>query len=313
MCASSSGATASRSKWPARRRTRRAWRPSRRAASTSSTGAKIRFGRRRRALARRLRVGARVLFRRVGPDAPRGGAASRRGAAGAPGRAAAAAAVALGPRGAGARARRDALPLRRLPPARRRDFSSSPRRGVALCATILGREPPGVDRDPPSLRVGKYAPVETLALLFVGSFAASATALPLRRALGDAAFRSLAAGALLRVAAAICHVAAGAGHAAAHALTLTGAASCPRTQVRSRRLRRARRAAGAAAAGMLTFTALLSRYRGRGLARDPSSDFQRPEARRRHPLERRERRLVRPELRGGVAALLGLGDARARP
>ena len=95
---------------------------------------------------------------------------------------------------------------------------------LALCAFTLCREPPGVDRDPPSLRVGKYAPVETLALLFVGSFAASATALPLRRALGDAAFRSLAAGALLHVAAAICHVAAGAGHAAAHALTLTGAA-----------------------------------------------------------------------------------------
>ena len=95
---------------------------------------------------------------------------------------------------------------------------------LALCAFTLCREPPGVDRDPPSLRVGKYAPVETLALLFVGSFAASATALPLRRALGDAAFRSLAAGALLHVAAAICLVAAGAGHAAAHALTLTGAA-----------------------------------------------------------------------------------------
>ena len=94
---------------------------------------------------------------------------------------------------------------------------------LVLCAVAIYCHPPGSDRDPPSLRVGKYAPVETLSLLFVGSFAASATALPLRRALGDAAFRSLAAGALLHVAGSICHVAAGAGHAAAHALTLTGA------------------------------------------------------------------------------------------
>ena len=100
-------------------------------------GQKIRFGRRLRALARRLRVGPRVLLRRVGPDAPRGGAL-RPGAAGAPGRAAAAAAVALGPRGAGARARRDALPLRRLPPARRRDFSSSPRRGPRALRGLFG-------------------------------------------------------------------------------------------------------------------------------------------------------------------------------
>ena len=80
------------------------------------------------------------------------------------------------------------------------------------------------DPDPPSLRVGKYAPVETLVLLAMGSYATSASAMTLKSALGGAAFRTLAAGGVFHLLASISHVAAGAGHAAAHVATLLGCA-----------------------------------------------------------------------------------------
>ena len=85
-------------------------------------------------------------------------------------------------------------------------------RAAALlaAAAAAAHAPRRADPDPPTLRVGKYVPLETLSLLAVGSYAASATALPLRRALGDEAFRGLAAGALVHVGAAIFHAAAGA-------------------------------------------------------------------------------------------------------
>ncbi|KAH8086113.1 hypothetical protein JL720_7314 [Aureococcus anophagefferens] len=197
-------------------------------------GEAARVGRALRDGARRLRPGPRGLLRRVRGDAPARGVLRRGFGAAPPGPRARP--PAPPPRGAPppprrarplrarAASRGDALPFAAFLDLDPRATARVRAAGLAAAAAAALHASRRADPDPPVLRVGKYVPVETLALLAVGSYAAAVAALPLRRALGDRAFKTIAAGALANVAAAIVHVAAGYGHVAAHGFSLLGAA-----------------------------------------------------------------------------------------